>query len=697
MVRCDMRARALHIPFLCALLAAATPAAAVELRRGPYLQLLTTHSVTVVWNTDVAAACSLTIRPVDGATTTVAGKTGTVCAIAVDGLSPGTEYAYTPQADGGPLGPESVFRTDDPARPFRFLVIGDSGSGDANQRAVRDRMLALPADLLLHTGDMVYDAGAASDFDPKFFTPYRDLIRRLVFWPCRGNRDVKTDGGQPWRDAFGTPANNPAGSEDYYSFDYGNAHFVVLDSNQSTDPASPQYAFADQDLGASGALWKIVVFHHTIYSGGVHGPDLTVRANLLPLIDRYSVDIVLMGHDQDYERTLPLRAGQVVPPGQGTIYITTGGGGGELRPVTPTGLTAYAEEAFHVTRVAVDGGTLTAEMVRADGEVHDSVTLTKDAPSPKCRVDADCDDARPCTFDHCAADGCHHDVLGFDAVQIAIAGALALDACAGEPTPAFVARLLQRADRLVARAARATNPRHADRLMTIAVQRLAKLARRVGRAARQDRLSSPCAAALAGAVSGAQNRGECLASQRSPVADTYIDGREANRNHGAAAELVIDGSPARVAYLEFDLSAVKGVRKAVLDLHVTNPSDDGGRVYRVPGVGWREGSGNGLDPNSGRGPGLRWKDADTNGDAKLDLQDLSTLVPATGEEVAQLGRVERGQLVHLDVTRAFTSDAGFYTLAITGNGSNGMAFASREHPAASWRPVLRIVREAGGG
>src|SRR5437773_9149241 len=128
-------ASALGAAMLGALLAAA-PARAAMLTRGPYLQLLTTHSVTVVWNTDVAAACSLTIRPVDGATTTVAGKTGTVCAIAVDGLSPGTEYAYTPQADGGPLGPESVFRTDDPARPFRFLVIGDSGSGDANQRAV---------------------------------------------------------------------------------------------------------------------------------------------------------------------------------------------------------------------------------------------------------------------------------------------------------------------------------------------------------------------------------------------------------------------------------------------------------------------------------------------------------------------------------------------------------------------------------
>jgi hypothetical protein len=686
-----MRTRPLQIPILCALLATATPAAAVELGRGPYLQLLTTHSVTVVWNTDVAAACSLTIRPVDGATTTVAGKTGTVCEIPVDGLSPGTEYAYTPQADGGPLGPESIFRTDDPARPFTFLVIGDSGSGDANQLAVRDRMLTLPADLLLHTGDMVYDAGAASDFDPKFFTPYRDLIRRLVFWPCRGNRDVKTDGGQPWRDAFGTPANNPAGSEDYYSFDYGNAHFVVLDSNQSTDPASPQYAFADQDLGASGALWKIVVFHHTIYSGGVHGPDLTVRANLLPLIDRYSVDLVLMGQDHDYERTLPLRAGQVVPPGQGTIYITTSGGGGELRPVTPTGLTAYAEEAFHVTRVAVDGGTLTAQMVRVDGEVRDSVTLMKNGPSPKCRMDTDCDDRSPCTLDRCAADGCHHTPLGFDAVETAIDATFAPDACVAESVPATIDRRLERADRLVTRAAHTKDPQRADGLMTNAARRLAKV---VGLSAQQDRLSSACATALAAAASDAASRAECLASQRAPVADSYIEaGHEANRNHGAEVDLRFDASRARVAYLEFDLSAVTGVRTAVLDLHVTNPSDDGARIYRVPGRGWREGNGDGIDADRARGAGLRWNDVDVNGDDTLDRSDLSPLVPAAGEEVARLGRLARGQVVHVDVSRAFADGPGLYTLAITSDGSNGAAVASREHPAARWRPRLSIVRD----
>ena len=352
---------------------------AATLTRGPYLQLLTTHSVTVVWNTDVAAACSLTIRPIDGSTTTIGGDTGTVCAVAVDGLVAGGQYAYVPNADGAPLRTESVFHADDPTAPFTMLVFGDSGEPGPSQNSLRDRMLATPADVIVHTGDMIYPAGTAADFDPAFFTPYADLIRQLVLWPCLGNHDYVTAVGQPWRDAFYTPANNPAASENYYSFDVGNAHVVVLNSNQSTAPGSAQYTFLDHDLALTSATWKFVFFHHTIYSSGVtHGSNLVIRANLVPLFDAHAVDIVFTGHEHNYERTLPLQANQVVAPGAGTVYVTTGGGGKNLYPFGPlSSFTAYAQSVHHFVRVAIDGETLTEEMIADDGTVRDSLTLVK--------------------------------------------------------------------------------------------------------------------------------------------------------------------------------------------------------------------------------------------------------------------------------------------------------------------------------
>ena len=695
----------LGLSILGAVLIAAAPAAAATLTRGPYLQLLSTHSVTIVWNTDVPAACSLAIHPLDGAATAVSGETGTVCAIAVDGLSPGTQYGYTPNADGMALRSESVFQTDDPSRPFTFVVLGDSGSADAAQFKVRDLMLSMPADFIVHTGDMVYEAGTALDFNPRFFVPYQDLLRTRMFWPCVGNHDYETANAQPWRDAFYTPANNPAGSENYYSFDYGNAHFAMIDSNETTQPGSPQYEFLDQDLDASDAFWKLVVFHHTIYSNSLHGSNEEVQANLVPLFDRYSVDLVLMGHDHDYERTFPLRANQIVAPGAGTVYITTGGGGQKLYGAGASEFTAYSESAHHITRVTVNGKTLEADMVRDDGQVPDSVMLTKDAPSPKCRSDADCDDSVPCTVDTCQPEGCHHEVVSLKAVQVAIDATTTVDACAGQSLPPFVAGLSARAARTVDRAASAANPRRADQLMTVAVQQLVALERRVDHVAKHGGLAAACAAQLRAALDGARNDGECLASRRNPVADTYISaGNEGRRNHGGATYIRVDASPVRIAYLKFDLSAVQGpVRRAVLDLHpVTSRhigkkkqitlSTNGGRVYHIPDSTWREGVGDGVNRTISHGAGLTFDEVDgVDGDKILEPED-SLLVPVPSEAVAGVGVVTLGQVLHLNVTRAFQRGPGLYTLAIMSDGAHSWRFASRENPHVQWRPVLHILQ-----
>jgi predicted phosphodiesterase len=312
----------------------------------------------------------------------VTGTTGTTCAVAVTGLQRGVQYAYRPLADGAALTTESTFKVGHPGQPYTFLVVGDSGDGGSDQMKIRDRLVATPADFIVHTGDMIYDDGEAADFDPKFFKPYAALIRKLVLWPCLGNHDVRTSSGQPWRDAFYTPANNAAKSENYYSFDYANAHVVVLNSNSSTSPGSNQYEFLEDDLAASTAQWKFVSFHHTIYSSSHHGSDTDIRSDLVPLFDKYGVDVVFMGHDHSYERTKPMRANKVVT-GPGTVYVTTGGGGRDLYDIEDSNsFTAFAESAFHFTRATVAGNRLTLQMIRASGAVGDTATITKGTTPP---------------------------------------------------------------------------------------------------------------------------------------------------------------------------------------------------------------------------------------------------------------------------------------------------------------------------
>src|SRR5213594_1499059 len=111
------RSRSVRIALGAGLLLAALPAAAATLKRGPYLQLLTPTSVTVVWQTTTPAACGLSIAPAGGSPSLVVGATDTFCAVPVTGLAPGQHYGYVPLADGTPLAPESAFRTDDPGAP----------------------------------------------------------------------------------------------------------------------------------------------------------------------------------------------------------------------------------------------------------------------------------------------------------------------------------------------------------------------------------------------------------------------------------------------------------------------------------------------------------------------------------------------------------------------------------------------------
>jgi len=649
-------------------LAATQRAAAATLTRGPYLQLRTTHSVTVIWDMDAPARCGLALHSPDGSTTVLGGGTAAVCEIRVESLSPGRSYGYAPLADNVPLRAESVFRTDDPRVPFDFLVVGDTGSGSPNQNAVRDLMLATPADFLLHVGDVVYDFG----FDTEFFVPYRDLLPRLPLWATVGNHDVSAAGGVPWSGFFITPANNPAGVPNYYSFDAGNAHFAVIDSNQSTSPGSPQYTFLDNDLAASTALWKFVAFHHSIYSSGtVHGSNLPVRANLVPLLDKHAVDLVFMGHEHNYERTKPLRANQVVAPGTGTVYVTSGGGGHDLYPLRSSSFTAYAESAFEITRVAIDRGTLQLQMIRADGAVRDSLTLVK-TPPPGCgdgvvnQPGEQCDGADAaacpglCGFDcRCAPPPrCGDGVRNQPGEQCDGADALACPgACRADCTCAA---------------------RCGDEILNQPGEQC------------DGRADAACP-------------GRCLpncgcadppvALDLGPVADTSIvGGKQATWDHGAAGDLDVGLKPLpAMTYLKFDLSNVRTkIAKAILTLTCIHPSTDGGTVYPVASSSWPEGNRPGLDSTSAKGPGLKWKDVDTNRNGQIDPRDTSPYVPDFTRPLASLGPVLPGRSYSVDVTGALASGAGSYTLVISSLKSTPGSYASRENGTAQG-PLLHLV------
>ncbi len=180
-----------------------------------------------------------------------------------------------------------------------------------------------------------------------------------------------------------------------------------------------------------------------------------------------------------------------------------------------------------------------------------------------------------------------------------------------------------------------------------------------------------------------------------PAADTYIEsGSQATWAHGGATQMHVDDVPWDVTYLKFDLSAVvTTVHSAVLRLRCTNHSEDGGTIYPVADSSWIEGTATGSSSGNSAGrPGLKWNDVDTNRDGTLSAADSSPFVPDFTAPIAALGEVGAGNTVEVDVTGAFQSGPGFYTLALRSRRINNRAtYVSREHSSTLQRPVLVLT------
>jgi 3',5'-cyclic AMP phosphodiesterase CpdA len=237
--------------------------------------------------------------------------------------------------------------------PDADLGLGDAGTRTASQRAVRDAFYSANAgrhtDLWLMLGDNAYETGTDAEFQGAVFNMYPQTLRTSVLWPTLGNHDAAGStsfvDSYPYFRIFTLPKNGEAGgvasgTEHYYSFDFGNIHFICLDSqtaNRSTN--GPMATWAAADIAATTAEWIIAFWHHPPYSKGSHDSDaetqlIQMRRNLLPILEAGGVDLVLSGHSHSYERSF-LIDGHYGKSGTLTsAMIRDGGSGRDPNPYT---------------------------------------------------------------------------------------------------------------------------------------------------------------------------------------------------------------------------------------------------------------------------------------------------------------------------------------------------------------------------
>ncbi|ATB46935.1 metallophosphoesterase [Corallococcus macrosporus] len=383
----------LHLATLAASLTLlASTASAGTLYRDPYLQKVGPDTATVAFR--LAANCQAEVRYGEGAAdqSAVSQDSGKAHAVVLTGLKPGTEYTYEVSACGLRT-PLNRFRTAPVpgTRSVHFITVGDFGTGGSNQRKVVSAMVKRNAELFVALGDNAYADGTEAEIQNNLFVPMEALLAQVPFFAALGNHEYVTNQGQPYLDNLYLPSNNPEGTERYYSFDWGHVHFVALDSNCAVGLASAdrctrdaQKTWLERDLAGSTQPWKIVFFHHPPWSSGEHGSQLSMRRHFGPIMEKYGVDLVLTGHDHNYERSKPMKGDGIAADGeQGIPYLVVGGGGATLRQLPgskPDWSVIRDNQTYGFLDVTVVDGTLTAELMGHDGTTADRFTLQKDLP-----------------------------------------------------------------------------------------------------------------------------------------------------------------------------------------------------------------------------------------------------------------------------------------------------------------------------
>ena len=431
-------------------------AGAGSLIRGPYLQKAAPTQITIRWRNTLYnlgrvrfGATPATLNQAIDESSVPTGQFDHV--VTLTGLSPNTTYYYSVGAGGETLAPTTA---DNPADftfttppvagtviDTRIWVLGDAGtagSGDpARQRSVRDAFYgwtgARTPNLVLQLGDNAYNSGQDIEYQKAMFDMFPTMLRKTVFWSCLGNHETAQAtafvDSYPYFDIYTLPTAGESGgvasgTEHYYSFDYGNIHFIALDSmtaNRAVDDPrtaqnedGPMATWLRNDLQSTTATWIIAFFHHPPYTKGSHNSDteaehIQMRQNFLPILEAGGADVVLGGHSHIYERSylldghygvsttltpaMKLNPGDGRPTGNGAYVKPLAGGRGHQGAVYNVAGSAgqvsgtqpdfpHPAHFISLTNLGslvldINGNRLDATFVRENGTTPDTYTIQK--------------------------------------------------------------------------------------------------------------------------------------------------------------------------------------------------------------------------------------------------------------------------------------------------------------------------------
>ena len=417
------------------------------LTRGPYLNMGNATEVTVRWRSDVATNSRVELGTSFGTYPIVVNDalSTTEHEVRVTGLTADTKYFYRFGSSVQILqaGNDNYFTTAPPAgttRKLRFAAFGDCGRNDNSfQSGSLSSYLSYtgsnPAEALLLLGDNAYNEGTDAEYQSNYFNIYSaNILKNHQLFPAPGNHEYansaarQDDHNIPYYSIFSNPANAQcggvaSGTEAYYSWDWGNIHFLSLDSygeeNGGTtrlyDTLGAQAVWVKQDLAANSKPWVIAYWHHPPYTMGSHNSDteselINMRNNFIRIMERSGVDLILCGHSHDYERSYLLNGHYgnessfnvsshavsnssgmydgsansctyttITGQNHGTVYVVSGSAGadGGIQAGYPHNAMPWSVDDGGMLYFEVEDNRLDAKFIRRTGTISDQFTIMK--------------------------------------------------------------------------------------------------------------------------------------------------------------------------------------------------------------------------------------------------------------------------------------------------------------------------------
>ena len=334
--------------------------AAVTLTRGPVAESVTQRRAIISFRT--SARDHDFVRLQNGAR--IDAGAGTSHVAKLTRLTPGEHYEYTIEGETGALASGTFRAAPVGASRFTFAVVGDFGSGTSDETAVASLIESWHPDFVLTVGDNAYPAGSKELLDRDIFRPYAAVMRESAWFPALGNHDVEADNGEPELEAF-----HSLGAGRWYRFTWGNAAVVVLDSDTSVAPGSPQLRFARRAF-ARRSCFRFAAWHHPPWEPPGRPLSPGLRKNIVPLVQQDGIQIVFVGHLHAYVRSRPHG---------GVVYVAVGTGGASLssdaRKLTIPSA-RIVQGHFGALRVDVAGRTARFRYETVDGKVRDRFQFT---------------------------------------------------------------------------------------------------------------------------------------------------------------------------------------------------------------------------------------------------------------------------------------------------------------------------------